>query len=100
MAVIDLRFIAIGKAGFKLGAEIHARVPTLAEFDLGLELAILALLFHVVEMAAVAISDDRAVFHRPALWILTRFPAIKSLAVEHALPTRAGVIGGRGKSNG
>jgi hypothetical protein len=52
-----------------------------------LELAVLALVEHVEQVAAFAIAYDLAVPHGPAFRIVTGFPAVQRLAVEHDDPS-------------
>ena len=60
--VVDLRFVALRKSGAERGAEVHAGIAAVVNPDLGLELAIHALLAHVEEVTDRPVAGDGAVF--------------------------------------
>src|ERR1035441_2339323 len=89
MRVVHLRLVTGRPLGSKLRAEIHAGIAAMVDLDFGFELAVLALVQHVEQMAALAIAHDLAVLHGPALGIVTRFPAIHRFTLEHGDPSAA-----------
>src|SRR5581483_12115837 len=96
--VFHLRLRALGKSGTELGAGVHARIAAVVQLHFRAAPAVAALADHPEEVAAHAVADDGAVDDLPAFGIVSGFPALKRLAVEHADPAvfardGAGLIG-------
>src|SRR5262249_15781163 len=100
VAAIDLRLVALRKSRSPCRAEVHPRISTVADLDLGLKLAVLALVRHPEEVAALAIAGDAAVADGPGFGILLGLPAIERFAVEHGNPVGGSDWRGQEKDQG
>jgi hypothetical protein len=76
VGTIDLGFIALRKAWSPSGAEEHAGVAAITDFDIGLELAVLAFPFHPEQMTSLPVTNNTSVFDLPGIGVLVRFPPI------------------------
>ncbi len=86
VGAIDLCFITLGKSRSPGGAEQHAGVSAIADFDVCLELAVPALPLHPEEMTSLAVTDNRPLFDLPRIGVLVRLPTIQGFPIKHVDP--------------
>ena len=77
MGGVDLHFVAVEEPTLRVMCDVQVDpgVAPLVDHHLGLELEVLELLAHVVQMTPFTVADNRSIFDRPVLGAFVRLPA-------------------------